>query len=91
MLYSRMKISVFLGEISCFGGGKTKKEGEMSTVEISINFAKNRRNFGKKRNFGDFLKKSPPVGKFQRKIILFRFISTIFCRFCEKRFVPLTP
>ena len=44
----------------------------MSTEEISVNFAKNR------RNFGDFLKKLPPVGKFWRKIVLFQFISAIF-------------
>ena len=38
-----------------------------------------------------YIKKSPPVGKFRRKIVLFRFILAIFRRFCEKRFVPLTP
>ena len=38
-----------------------------------------------------YIKKSPPVGKFRRKIVLFRFISEIFRRFCEKRFVPLIP
>ena len=71
-----MKISVFFAEISVkfrvSADGETKEEGEMSTTEISKNFAKNR------RNFGDFLKKSPPVGKFLRKIVLFRFISAIF-------------
>ena len=90
-----MKIYVFLAKILAkfhvSGGGETKEEGEMSTAEISINFTKNWRNFGKKRNFDDFLKKSPPVGKFRRKIVLFCFISAIFRRFCEKRFVPLTP
>ena len=38
-----------------------------------------------------YIKKSPPVGKFRRKIVLFRFILAIFRRFSEKRFVPLTP
>ena len=81
----------FSSKFRVLGGGETKEEGEMSTVEISINFAKNWRNFSKKRNFDDFLKKSPLVGKFRRKIVLFRFISEIFRRFCEKRFVPLIP
>lgn len=45
----RMKISVFLAEISAkfrvSEVGETKEGGEMSTEEISVNFAKNRRNF----------------------------------------------
>ena len=42
------------------GVEETKEGGEMSTKEISVNFTKNWRNFGKKRNIGDFLKKSTP-------------------------------
>lgn len=49
MLWARMKISVFLAEISAkfrvSEVGETKEGGEMSTEEISVNFAKNRRNF----------------------------------------------
>ena len=82
LLEVRMKISVIFAEISAkfhvSKVGETKEGGEMSTEEISVNFAKNRRNFGKRRNFGDFFKKSPSVGKFRRKIVLFRFISAIF-------------
>ena len=52
------------GEISCFKGRGNERGGEMSTKEISVNFTKNWRNFGKKRNIGGFLKKSPLVGKF---------------------------
>ena len=55
-----------------------KKEGEMLTEEILVNFGNFQRNFGKGSNFGDFLKKSPPAGIFWRKISLFRIISPIF-------------
>ena len=47
-----MKFSVFLAEISAkfrvSEVGKTKEGDEMSTEEISVNFAKNRRNFREK-------------------------------------------
>ena len=63
----------------------------MSTKEISVNFAKNQRNFSKKRNIGDFLKKLPPIGKFRRNFLLLRFISAIFCRFFVDFFKKLAP
>ena len=72
MRYQGWKFRFFLPKFCVSGVGETKKGGEMSTEEIFVNFAKNR------RNFSHFLKKSPPVGKFRRKIVLFRFISAIF-------------
>ena len=59
-------MSVFLVEILCFERWRNKKGGEMLMEELSINFIKNW------RNIGDFLEKSPPVGKSRRYFGLFR-------------------
>ena len=70
------------GEISCFGGRRNERGGRnvdgRNIRKFRQKSEKFQINFSKRRNFGDFLKKLPPVGKFQRKIVLFRFISAIF-------------
>ena len=84
------KFLFFSSKIHVSAGGETKEEGEMSTAKTSINFTKNQRNFGKKRNFGDIFKKSPPVGKFLRNIICFCLFRRFFIDFVKKKFVPVT-
>ena len=70
------------GEISCFGGRRNERGGRnvdgRNIRKFRQKAEKFQINFGKRRNFGDFFKKIASVGKFQRKIVLFRFISAIF-------------
>ena len=80
----RMKIFVFFIEISAIfrvsADGETKQEGEMSTAEISKNFAKNRRNFSeilvKKEISAIFLK-----NRLQKISEKYHFVSVYFGKF----------
>ena len=77
--------SFFSSKFRVSGVGETKNGGKMSMEEISVNFTKFRRNFGKKRNIGNFFKKKIAsnwkiLEKFPFVLVYFGNFSPIFLK-----------
>ena len=81
------------GEISCFGGRRNERGGRnvdgRNIRKFRQKSEKFQINFGKRRNFGDFLKKSPRLENFREKSFCFGLFRRFFGQ--KSRNFPTSP